>query len=468
VGYYTTNLGDNTQSLAIRNAYREIGIGDTDVVEIDRDTLASYAGEPAALVMNGVFFESCFPIPPSITPVFVGFHAKEKIVKSNADFFKRHEPIGCRDSATTELMLNHGISAFTTGCLTLTFPSRPTTPPRQKLLIVYGSGNGELPAEVLKYVPSSLADNSEFVFHRLAASSYPLSKSDRLRAEQYEADLLRRYRDQATIVLTSLHHVATPCIAMKVPVILCRRQIDDRFTYLRELLPIYTPDHFHQIDWNPLSLIIEEKKRELLNTLKRQIDRAHATTSIATQEMKPADLLSRARALIAELRNRRNPEQNWNAFKELIEGNRDKVLKTFSSRWLVSICDTYADYADATQRRNALLISLFVNMVRLSDSLFEDCDVRDQRVQAIKAGWPPFYDELHAMNLDKQDTCLNLAKRLIRSFLDDQLMGDIYRELLRRMKMNDNLVTRFSRRSSRPEWVFPEQPFGIEDNYGLV
>lgn len=190
---------------------------------------------------------------------------------------------------------------------------------------------------------------------------------------------------------------------------------------------------------------------------------------IVTQTTYDRDtVLDQAKRLIAELRNRRDPKKNWTEFRNLIELHHELIVRTFSSRWLISICDTYADYAGDAQRRNALLISLFFNMIRVSDSLYEDCDVREERIQQIREGWPPFYDELHAINIDKQDTCLNLAKRLIRQLKDDCILYDVFTELLRRAKNNDNLITRLARRSKKPEWFFPENALDIVDNYGVL
>jgi len=179
------------------------------------------------------------------------------------------------------------------------------------------------------------------------------------------------------------------------------------------------------------------------------------------------ELLQRAQHLIAELRNRRGVEENWTGFRDLIERNLRRVVDTFSSRWLISVCDTYADYGGPVQSRNALLISLLVSMGRLSDSLYEDRDIRPERVDQLSNGWPPQYDGLQSMHLHRQDTLLNLAKRLTRSLMGDPVMHSIYLTILRRAKKNDTLISRFAKRSTKPDWVLPEQPLGIIDNYGL-
>lgn len=179
------------------------------------------------------------------------------------------------------------------------------------------------------------------------------------------------------------------------------------------------------------------------------------------------DLLSQAKTLISELRNRRNPDVNWMTFKEFVELNQVEIISSFSSRWLISICDTYADYAGEVQRRNAFLISVLFNLIRLSDTLYEAEDIRTERVAAIKAGQLPLFDGFQTLHLDKQDTLLNLAKRLSRLLRSDNLFHAIFKELLSRALRNDNLLTRFAAKSERPEWVFPEEALEIPDNYGV-
>jgi hypothetical protein len=270
-GYYTINLGDNTQTIATRHVYRELGIPDSEVVVVDRDTLSTYDGEDVMLIMNAAFGGGSFPLSPKIHPIFVGFHAGVTVIQNNADFLRLHQPIGCRDTATTNFMLEHGIEAFTSGCVTLAMPNRLEVPEHPKLLIVYGEGAGQLPSQVLKYIPDDLADTVEFVFHRLAVDQYPLSNVQCRHAETYELGLLQKYRDQATLILTSLHHVAAPCIAMGIPVIVCRVDVDNRFSFLKELLPITTPDKCDQIDWRPVAVNVDDIRAQFIRAVDARI-----------------------------------------------------------------------------------------------------------------------------------------------------------------------------------------------------
>ncbi|HET6390995.1 polysaccharide pyruvyl transferase family protein [Hyphomicrobium sp.] len=273
-GSYDVNLGDNAQSIAARNLLRDLGVGDEQIVTVNRDTLAKYKGPPCSLIMNAVFFKQSFPLPPAIRPIFIGFQADEHVISSNLALFKLHEPIGCRDVATTERMKAHGISAFTTGCVTLTFPPREQEPEQGRLLIVYGS---EFPSSVLRYIPKELSEQCEFIYHRLPVDEFPVSERTHQLAETHEKALLDRYRRSAKLVLTPLHHVAAPCMAMEIPVIVCRSKNDDRFSFLEKLTRVYTPDQFSSIDWNPAKPDVSRIRDSIRELFSRHTEVARAS-----------------------------------------------------------------------------------------------------------------------------------------------------------------------------------------------
>jgi hypothetical protein len=139
-GSYSINLGDYMQTLAVRQFYRSIGIPEEDVVAVDRDSILHYDGDPVLLPMNACFYRWCFPLPSAIRPIFIGFQAHESVIQEFRAYFKAHEPIGCRDHATTECFRKLDIAAVTTGCLTLTFPRRESAPDAPRVLVVCGAG----------------------------------------------------------------------------------------------------------------------------------------------------------------------------------------------------------------------------------------------------------------------------------------------------------------------------------------
>ncbi|WP_423414834.1 hypothetical protein RLW55_16730 [Hyphomicrobium sp. B1] len=270
-GSYDINLGDNAQSIAARSLLREFGIGDEQIVAVNRDTLPHYSGPPCTLIMNAVFFQQSFPLPASIRPVFLGFQASEQVIKDNIALFKLHQPIGCRDTATTERMRRYGVDAFTTGCITMSLPRREEEPADGCLLIVYGS---DFPSSVLQYIPKDLSERCEFIYHRLPVAEFPVSAHTCQTAESYERVLLDRYRTTAKLVLTPLHHVAAPCMAMGIPVIVCRSDSDERFSFLKDFTPIYTPETFAAIDWKPEPIDVSAVKSRIREVLCAAIGKA--------------------------------------------------------------------------------------------------------------------------------------------------------------------------------------------------
>ncbi|WP_019903263.1 polysaccharide pyruvyl transferase family protein [Methylobacterium sp. 77] len=275
--FYTVNLGDNAQSIAARQLLSRLGCDTSDIVTVDRDTLPTYSGGPVALIMNGVFYERNFPVPNAVIPIFVGFCTKSiELIQRYRDWFKRYEPIGCRDIETARLFEAEGIEASVTGCVTMTFPLRVREPRKKRLFVVHGSGAGKLPSTVLKHIPHHLLDDAEFLFHRLPVSELPLADSSRRWIERYEEDILDRYRNEASLVLTPLLHVASPCLAMGVPLVLCRKDRDTRFGFLQTLTRVYTPDEVSEIVWNPSPVDLRVLAESFGQELKRRLDLVRA------------------------------------------------------------------------------------------------------------------------------------------------------------------------------------------------
>ena len=276
VGHASVNLGDYMQTLAVRGLYRRMGIADDDVVAIDRDTIQSYQGEPVILVMNACFFRHSFPISDKIVPVFIGFQTQEKIIVEFTNYFRQYAPIGCRDTATCALFEKHGIAAFVTGCLTLTFESRPDLRSRNKIVVAYGSGAGAFPVEALASMPAELGKNAEFVFQRQIVQEWPFSAETMRKNERFTSHLLNYYREEAALVVTPLHHAAAPCMASGIPVVLCRKKADPRFGYLSSLITVHIAPNFSAIDWLAKPVDISEVKVKLMETAISSVSAARA------------------------------------------------------------------------------------------------------------------------------------------------------------------------------------------------
>jgi hypothetical protein len=249
-GFYTSNLGDNAQTIAARRAWKKVGVPDKEIITIDRDALKSYVGEPVTFLMNAVFGVKDLPAADPIIPFFMGFCADESTISMHQDWIRKHSPIGCRDTRTAEICRAYDIESFVSGCVTLTLEKRLCIPDKGKLFIVLG-WDGLLPLEVLKHVPHDLLANAEFISHRKIESVLPLGDCERALNERYEEHLFRRYHDEAALVLTPLLHVGSPCTAMGIPVVMCRKHQDPRFGFMQSFLPLYGPGNLQTIDWSP-------------------------------------------------------------------------------------------------------------------------------------------------------------------------------------------------------------------------
>lgn len=267
------NIGDNIQSLAVRNLFDRIGIPAGEVVGVDRDDLPGYRGGPVRLLMNGCFYQRCFPLPETITPVFFGFNtASEGLVRDHRAMFKKHEPIGCRDAATMELLTRYGIVAYVSGCATLTLDRRESVPQEGMTVISHGSGSGEFPGALLEHIPPALLAGADFVFQRSQAKGAPLDDAAVAQADGIARGYLEKYRSGAALVITPLLHVASPCLALGIPVVLARKAMDDRFTSINRHIPVYTPETFAAIDWSPQAIQLEEVKRTMADCVRDLMD----------------------------------------------------------------------------------------------------------------------------------------------------------------------------------------------------
>lgn len=117
------NIGDFVQSIA---QLQFINNKETRYVEIE-DLSSIESDERINVIMNGWFMHKPEEFPPAkcINPLFISFHLtppKEKsfFTPQTISYLKEHEPIGTRDFQTAEMMEQHGIKNYMSGCLTLT------------------------------------------------------------------------------------------------------------------------------------------------------------------------------------------------------------------------------------------------------------------------------------------------------------------------------------------------------------
>ena len=216
------NIGDDIQSLA---AYRIIG--NSNYI-LDRENLNNpELQDEIKLLCNGWFMEKPQNWPPSenIKPLFISMHITHNnnaidymLNRKLITYYKKHEPIGCRDYHTVKLFESIGVKAYFSGCLTLTLENKFTDKDRINEILFVDAFNKNLP-ETLRnnyynqLVPKSIQKNVTFIKH--SHSNPEMTETERFDAAE---KLLDRYA-KAHLVVTSRIHVALPCVALGTPVL---------------------------------------------------------------------------------------------------------------------------------------------------------------------------------------------------------------------------------------------------------
>ena len=274
----TQNLGDMIQAHAQIKALELCGI--KDYVMVDRDRLPQYSGEPVYLIMGGWFTETDrekhFPLSKQITPIYTSFHAStENLVKKHHKHFAIYAPIGCRDEHTMRCFHKHGIDAYLTKCLSLSFDTYHG--PR------YGTYNVDaLWNEYFRSFETMPIHKSMPAYTSMPKCIYLGHGVECLRDNTLPS--LSRYNAMtakflgiyktASLIITSRLHCALPCRAFGTPVIFVHKQYKDerRFTGFHEILngsDGHTP--FEMLSPHVEDKIIEQSRKAVLSDLRSRL-----------------------------------------------------------------------------------------------------------------------------------------------------------------------------------------------------
>ena len=200
---------------------------DLRVIRVNRDASSlDVVPEDTWLLAFGWYMHSWyrirwdFPFHPNLRPVFVSFHVnhQESLEGDSLDYLRRHAPIGCRDWTTVHLLLDRGVPAFFSGCLTTTvdtlFPGERTA-------------TDDLPVALVDLVagsePTGVRGPTVTVHHSgIGVRGTGFAKNLRLAVK-----VLESYRRDVSSVVTSRLHCYLPVRALGVPVDFRPKDPDD-------------------------------------------------------------------------------------------------------------------------------------------------------------------------------------------------------------------------------------------------
>jgi hypothetical protein len=161
-----------------------------------------------------------FPFHPNLRPVFVSFHVnhQESLQGDSLDYLRRNAPVGCRDWTTVHLLLEHGVPAFFSGCLTTTvdtlFPGGRTA-------------TDDLPVALVDLVagtePTGVSGPTVTVHH----SGIGVRGTGFVTNLRLAVKVLESYRRDVSSVVTSRLHCYLPVRALGVPVDFRPKNPDD-------------------------------------------------------------------------------------------------------------------------------------------------------------------------------------------------------------------------------------------------
>ena len=321
------NIGDYIQALAA-----SIFMPHVDGF-VDRESIRDYNDAACKIIMNGWFMHNPEQWPPSpfIDPLFIAFHinslAKQQMLSQQSiDYLKAHEPIGCRDRNTEEILLEKGVNAYFSGCLTLTLGLKYKSQKRQDT-VYFVDPFFETKWNLKNTVNSALHLLTHWKAINTIAKKYPESKKGLRKRmilanfhKQYvrifsedvllnatyicqqssyyhkfssddelmkEAERLVKLYANASLVVTSRIHCALPCLGLETPVVFTDNALQSetskcRFGGLRELFNILRWENgmlhpefqlngkisatenipCNKNNWKPLAKKLEEKVKQ--------------------------------------------------------------------------------------------------------------------------------------------------------------------------------------------------------------
>lgn len=258
------NIGESIQAATIAYIYKCLNVKDEDIVKVSQCDIKEYSGEkiifPLRLPLSKSDVDKYFPLPENIQPVFLSLHTHDDIFEGRKDlvaYFKKYEPIGCRDEITCNIFRKSGIEAYIMGCYTLCLPERNSNIMSSKTYLV------DVSEELMEYIPEKLKENSKSLTHAVPFLEYPITCEEDERLVNLAEAYMDEYREEATLIITSRLHAAAPCMAMGIPVVLASNNVDFRYAWIDKFTECYQLEDYSHINWNVSKVDVSEA-RELL------------------------------------------------------------------------------------------------------------------------------------------------------------------------------------------------------------
>ena len=251
------NIGDDIQSYAESRFLPRVDI------LCNREKLDEFVygdgSEPVGLIMGAWFMWHKYNWPPArqIIPLVVGYHhfnRQADLSKSSSyalpitdehyegiggQWFKDYGKVGCRDLFTLGVFEKKGIPAYFSGCVTLTLPKQKETKDKGKYIVLCDL-NEDVEKKVIELA------QGKFEIKKVTHQTLNIEGESWEKRQKRVIEFLTLYQNAAYVVTRRLH-VALPCLAMEVPVMVIQSyKMNDpnRFDPYRDWLHYARNDKF--------------------------------------------------------------------------------------------------------------------------------------------------------------------------------------------------------------------------------
>ncbi len=268
----TINVGDAMQMLSINRLFKEMCIPEEQIIDISLHELETYQGEYLILPINWLVSNNTtghnklFNVSNDIIPIYLGISISDlNLAPRHLENLKKNEPIGCRDERTLKYLRKNGITSYLSGCMAALYTDELTNAISSEKHIFFV----DVPKSIKSFIPQQIIPKIRFFSQELYASLTEIPNG--YSPSEWVHSILMEYKEHASLIVTSRFHGAVIGLALDIPVIITLENYTYRFSWLKKLLPFYTPDTFNKIDWNPKCQNFQELKQTMMKVAIKRI-----------------------------------------------------------------------------------------------------------------------------------------------------------------------------------------------------
>lgn len=148
--------------------------------------------------------------------------------------------------------------------------------------------------------------------------------------------------------------------------------------------------------------------------------------------------------LIVKIRRKIDLENSIESFFVLLNREKDFLIQNLSSRWLVSICDTYIDYSQSKEEIGYAFGSvLLLNTIKLYETEYKMHHLNLTSEDILNLGpETQLFDGMTAYDARGGDMLINMMNRVEEKMNQDLVTAQIYKELIMRCSRMDTVFSR--------------------------